>query len=158
MAETFWAFSLTTYARPGVSAACIALQDEYGADVDMALYALWCASRGHRLDADELRAMDETVAAWRDAVVRPLRQVRRALKPPPPPVPAEAAAGLRRDLLAAELEAERLQQSVMEAAAAPTGSAAPSEAAQHNLALLAGFGGIAAGAAPVAALLAAWRA
>ena len=158
MAEEFWAFSLAFYERAGVSAACIALQDLYGTDVDVVLYALWCAGRGHLLSEAELGAADAAVAGWRKSVVQPIRRARRALKPPPPGFPAEAAAGLRRDLLAAELAAERMQQGVMEARAAPTGSADPAEAARHNLAVVARAGGIPEEAAPIGALLAAWRA
>ena len=40
-AESFWSFSLTVYGRPGVEAACLELQDRFGADVNLALYCLW---------------------------------------------------------------------------------------------------------------------
>ncbi len=157
MAEAFWAFSLAVYERAGVSAACIALQDAYGADVDVLLYALWCASRGHCLDEAALRAVDAEIAAWRETVVRPIREVRRALKPPPPPFDTAAVAAVRRELLQAELHAERLQQAAMEALGAPSGTADPTEAAQHNLALLAHVACIAEDAAPLGALLQTWR-
>jgi uncharacterized protein (TIGR02444 family) len=96
MAEALWAFALDVYARPGVSAACIALQDESGADVDIVLYALWCASRGSVLDGAALEAADAVAAPWREATIRPVREVRRALKPPPgPPFDAARAESLR---------------------------------------------------------------
>jgi hypothetical protein len=92
--EEFWQFSLETYARPGVSAACIALQDTSGCDVNILLLALYAGMvLGHRLD--------------RDRVTQPLRAARRNAK-------AWAAdpevAAFRAAVQATEIEAERLAQ------------------------------------------------
>lgn len=153
-AGAFWAFSLEFYGRLGVEPACIALQDAHGADVDVVLFVLWCASRGRRLDASELGAIDAAVASWRSAVVQPVRKARRALKPAPsPPFCPDTVAALRERLLAAELEAERLQQGAMEALAPPPGNADPGQAAADNLASFARHGGIPPDAAPFASLL-----
>ena len=43
-----WAFSLRHYARPGVKASCLALQDAHGLDVNVALACLWHEHRGGR--------------------------------------------------------------------------------------------------------------
>ena len=148
-AGAFWDFSLAFYDRPGVSATCISLQDDLDADVSLVLFALWCAQRGCRLGPDDLGRVDQQVGRWRDKVVRPLRSVRRALKPPIPPVNPAATEALRQALLSAELTAERLQQDTMQAAAPPPGSADVAAAAQANLACLARYAGIAEGAAPL---------
>ncbi len=137
MPGAFWAFSMALYGQPGVSAACIALQDEHGADVDMVLFALWCATSGHALTSAEVAAVDDAVAGWRESVLQPLRAARRALKPPPAQSDAATAEALRRQLLTAELEAERLQQQIMEAYAPSPGTADPERAAQDNLARVA---------------------
>lgn len=151
---SFWAFSLAFYRYPGVSAACIALQDEHGADVDLVLFALWCAARGRRLEDAALAAVDASIAAWRRATVQPLRAVRRALKPPPgPPFDAAAAAALRGQVLALELEAERLQQGAMERQAPSAGAAVPQEAARDNLAAVARLAAIPPDAAALRTLL-----
>ena len=68
-AEAFWAFSLDFYARADVAPACIALQDKCGADVDVVLFTLWCASRGRRLQLSELAVIDAAIAWWRSEVV-----------------------------------------------------------------------------------------
>ncbi len=152
--DAFWRFSLDVYRRGGVAGACIALQDEHGADVDVLLFVLWCAARGSVLDAAGLRAIDTAVAPWRSTVVQPLRQARRALKPPPPPpFDAAAATALRERLLAAEIEAERLQQFAMQAIAPPAGDAEPSDAARRNLSLYAEHAGVPPGAPQLAVLL-----
>ena len=153
MAEAFWTFSLGFYGRPGVSAACIALQDEYGADVDLVLFALWCASLGHTLSDAEIAAVDAHIAGGRASVVQPIRAARRALKPAPDGVDASAADALRKSLLANELEAERLQQCAMAAHAPAPGTASPASAARDNLAAVARLSAIPPDAASLAALL-----
>lgn len=98
-----WDFSCALYAAPGVQGACLALQDHHGSDVNLLLLAAWLgAARGSAL-TDALLGQ-APAAAWRNEVVRPLRAARRAMDRDDP---AEAA--LRRDLLACELAAERLE-------------------------------------------------
>ncbi len=102
-ANPFWAFSLAVYGRPGVPAACVALQDRHGLDVNVLLFAAWAGMEcGVALSAERLAAVDSTIAAWRREVVRPLRAVRRRVK-------AEDD-GLYQRMKAVELEAERIQQ------------------------------------------------
>ena len=150
--EPFWDFSLAFYAKPGASAACLALQDEFGADVDMVLFALWSARRGCGLGAAELDAVDAAIAVWRQSVVQPIRAARRACRPGPPGAP-DAAEALRKQLLGAELAAERLQQGAMQALAPAPGTVDAGVAARDNLACFARQAGIPPDAAPFAALL-----
>ena len=42
----FWDYSLKTYNRPHVGKACLRLQEEAGADVNLVLLCLWLAARG----------------------------------------------------------------------------------------------------------------
>ena len=129
-----WEYSLAVYAREGVADCCLALQDEFGLDVNLLLYAAWLAQRGERLQRDHLAGLEARVARWREKVVKPLRQLRRQWRD-------ESGAGsLRRDIKALELRAERLQQDEMyafhsAAAALPQGEAS----LKLNLAQVAGF-------------------
>ncbi|CAO3406806.1 TIGR02444 family protein [Azospirillum largimobile] len=129
-ANPFWDFSLAVYGRPGVPALCLALQDRRGVDVNVLLFAAWAGMEcGVRLSGPELSRIDSAVSGWREEVVRPLRALRRRAK-------AEDDAFYRR-MKAAELEAERVQQDRLFAAAnffpRPGGSAALAAA---NMALL----------------------
>lgn len=152
--DGFWTFSVAIYDRPGVAASCLALQDEYGADVTLVLFALWCATRGCRLEPAELARAAAVVAPWRDGVVRAIRQVRRALKPPPgPPFDPAATEALRQTLLSAELAAERLQQEAMATVAPPPGALPAATAAEANLACLARQASIPAAAMPLRTLI-----
>jgi uncharacterized protein (TIGR02444 family) len=106
-----WQFSLAVYGAPGVSAACLELQERRGADVNLLLYAAFVGASGRgRLDAAELARCRAAVRPWSELVVTRLRQVRRALKQDLGAVSAAAAAALRRRLAALELEAEQLEQ------------------------------------------------
>ena len=157
MGEPFWEFSLAFYAKPGVSAACLALQDEFGADVDVVLFALWRARLGHGLSAAELDAVDGAIAAWRKSVVQPIRAARRACQPAPRgEFDSVATEALRKQLLSAELAAERLQHGAMQTLAPSPGTVAASVAAPANLACFARHAGIPPDAAPIATLLAAF--
>jgi len=129
----FWTFSLTFYGRPGVAAACLALQDEHGLDVNIVLLCCWLGWSGRgRLDKASLAAADRSVAAWRREVIWPLRAVRRALKKRPD----AAAAALRRDVQTLELHAEREAQRLLLAGLGSASPAADRHAdAAANLAL-----------------------
>lgn len=99
-----WEWVLEAYARPGVPAACLRLQDEFGQNTNLLLWAVWAEAKDPALLA---RAAD-AARAWEATAVRPLREVRRALKPPLPPVADDAREALREDVKAAELRAERV--------------------------------------------------
>ena len=112
----FWTFSLRFYAAPRVPAACLALQDGSGVDVNVLLFALYAARRGRRLRAADVARLIDALSVWKDEVVVPLRLVRRALKEPPPVIDATAGEALRNRVKAVELEAERLEQEALFAA------------------------------------------
>lgn len=109
-----WSFSLAVYAAPGVADACLTAQDDAGADVNLLLWAAWLAAQGHDLTAAELTEAIAATVPWRRDVVQPLRAIRRRLKSGPSPAPSPAAESLRAQVKSAELEAERLQQAVLQ--------------------------------------------
>ncbi|SDK01528.1 TIGR02444 family protein [Billgrantia gudaonensis] len=95
-------FALALYAREGVEAACLTLQDDAGLDVCEVLWHVWLYHHGARLigDPPELAELHR----WQREVTQPLRALRRRLK-------AQAhgdagVAGVRRDIKRAELAAE----------------------------------------------------
>ena len=72
-----WHYANAVYAREGVARACLRAQDELGADVNLLLYAAWCAQLGQSLSAADFAAAEQRCNVWRDTVVRPLRAQRR---------------------------------------------------------------------------------
>jgi uncharacterized protein (TIGR02444 family) len=107
----FWDFSVAAYGRPGVAAACLALQERYAADVNLLLFACWLGATGRgTLDKAVLRRAEAAIEAWHIEVVRVLREVRQRLKRDRYPASAGLAAPFRRRIQAAELEAEHIEQ------------------------------------------------
>ena len=131
----FWDFSLRVYGQQGVPTACLVLQDQGGADVNVALAMLYLGAEGRALSAAEVAHVDGAVAEWRREIVVPLRGVRRALKSREDD---PAVAGFRRQVKQVELESERLQQEALYLAIAGLGQEADRDvAARQNLALYA---------------------
>jgi uncharacterized protein (TIGR02444 family) len=110
--NAFWRFSLEVYAAPGVEAECLALQANHDVDVNLLLFGAWAgAERRWRLapaDADRLRG---AVGEWQEAVVKPLRSARRAIKMLG--LQNQAARDLRARIAGDELEAERIEQAML---------------------------------------------
>ncbi len=138
-AAEFWRFSLAVYGKPGVAPACLVLQDQFGRDVNLALYCCWVGASGRgRLGRAALDAADRAAAPWRHEVVEHFRAARRAIK--------EAAApdseALYAKAKAVELDAERLLQSRLAQLAPPPDQALRAterlQAAIENLTLYIG--------------------
>lgn len=102
-----WNYSVGVYGRPGVKDACLALQDQGGADVSLLLFLCWVAQSGRgRLARAEVQKAMAVVAVWRVQILTPLRRVRSRLKA----ARVSEEAPLREKLLQAELDAERIEQ------------------------------------------------
>ena len=135
--NAFWKFSLVLYGGPGVAGECLEAQDSLGVDVNVLLFCAWLAvTRGVTLTVDDLRDIDETVQAWHDNAVKPLRAARQFLKMQA----GSDAAALRTRVKGIELEAEQIEQAMLFAYAqnrwlhTGTGDVAP--ALRANVALL----------------------
>jgi uncharacterized protein (TIGR02444 family) len=109
-----WVFALELYAAPGISDACLQLQNECGVDVMMLLMTTFAAvRRGIVLTPPDIAAMDAACRDWRERIVLPLRALRTTLKSGPAPAPNEQTEKLRSGIKAAELSAERLQNEAL---------------------------------------------
>ena len=134
-----WRFSCAFYAQPGVSEALIALQDRASLDVNLVLFALWQgACRLHRLSQAELMAAEVSARPIREAIVLPLRALRRKLR-------SDRDADiqrLRERIKTLEIAAEKVvQRRLARLAGTPDGDIAPgarAAAARANLALVLG--------------------
>lgn len=147
-----WRFAVDIYGRPGVRAACLALQDRRGADVVAMLVLLHGAARGHPAPSLEvLAAALAAVAPWRRSAVLPLRAIRRDLKQamfPDDIAPGSGAAeGVRQTVAAAELAAERVELDYLArrlGTEAPGRNPAPARGGAAAMAVLALYGRAAA--------------
>lgn len=118
---SLWEWTLEAYSRPGVPEACLRLQDEFGQNTSFLLWAVWCE------EADPVVLTDAAKAAraWDELALKPIRAVRRALKAPCPPVDDRGREGLREDIKAAELRAERVLMETLESLAGESRGGAP---------------------------------
>lgn len=124
---TLWDFAVRAYAREGVAALCLRLQDEHDLDVDVLLAALWLARRGQGWDEPSLDRALEAAAPVRRRVLE-LRALRRAVGGQRELEPAwqPTYEHLKDAELAAErLELERLELALTHGALAPDPAAAP---------------------------------
>jgi len=107
---SLWEWSLEAYSLPGVPEACLNLQDEHGLNTAFLLWAVWAEGAPDSV-------LDEAVGlakSWDEAVLKPIRAVRRRLKPDFPGIDGAAREGLREDVKAAELRAERVLMEALE--------------------------------------------
>lgn len=124
-----WAFALDTYRRAGVSDACIALQEGFGADVNLLLFGCWIAvERGVVLTFEDASKAADRVAVWHEDIVCTLRAVRRRLKSGPEPAPNSDSDTLRKFVKAAELQSEHIELAWLEALAPGFTSTADTDA------------------------------
>ncbi|AOE88074.1 TIGR02444 family protein [Pseudomonas sp. TCU-HL1] len=114
MPSDLWTFALRLYTEPGVEPACLHLQ-ERGADVCLLLTACWLGRRGATFDTARLEALKQVCEPWQEQVVKPLRSLRQNWRAQAQDDPA--LAGLREQIKALELEAERKLLARLEGAA-----------------------------------------
>lgn len=106
---SLWDWALAAYAKDGVPEATLALQDEHGFNTSLLLWAAWAGP-----DAEEVANGVQTAVVWDETVLWPLRNVRRSLKASRAPFDDAAREGLREDVKAAELRAERVLMEALE--------------------------------------------
>lgn len=144
----FWTFSLDVYARAGVAEECLGLQARHGIDVNALLFCAW-AGRKALLRERQVAGIVARVEAWQQRTVLPLRTVRQALKEMV--AIGEPVTTLRKDVAAAELKAEQIEQAMLFADAAAllegAGAARAAEAVPANLACYLSHHGAAVAAA-----------
>lgn len=104
-----WRYALALYARPGVEALCLQLQEQ-GAAINRLLLACWLGQNGRMLTAERWHSLD---ADWRRNITEPLREIRyrvRALRQQQPEVDACYAALRQAELAAEQVELWQLWQ------------------------------------------------
>jgi len=107
--NAFWQFSLSIYGQADVAEECLALQETIGIDVNVLLFCAWLGTRGIVLGKEDVAATSETVEAWSENIVRPLRGVRQRMKG----LYRNAFAELRERVKTLELEAEQVEQAIL---------------------------------------------
>jgi uncharacterized protein (TIGR02444 family) len=107
MSNPLWDYSVATYRLDEVAQLCLGLQDDFGVDVNLLMYAGWLAHMERRLSGAHLTELEALIVDWRESVVKPLRLLRRQLHGRAP------AEGIRTEIKVLELRAEQQQQDMM---------------------------------------------
>jgi len=107
----FWTYSLSVYGGEGVSAACIALQDRHGLDVNLLLYCLWIGQDGGGvLESADFERLCAASADWNADVICRIRAARLAIKAGFEALPVELRDRFRKRILEIEIDGERAEQ------------------------------------------------
>jgi uncharacterized protein (TIGR02444 family) len=115
--ETFWDFSVRTYRTESVPDACLSLQNDYGADVNMLLYCCWIGAHLGKFDADLFAQASNFSTQWAGNVVIPLRSARTWMKKTGCDgeiVATDDCMQLREEIKTVEFACEKMQQQVLE--------------------------------------------
>lgn len=118
-AEDFWAYSLALYCRQPVAQACLAMQERRGADVNLILAICWLATKGYAVKTEALREAADAASPWNEAILKPLREVRRRIPTAFPETAKADQQSIKHGILSVELECERVAQQKIMAALAP---------------------------------------
>ena len=115
----FWNYSLALWGNERARTALMRIQDRNAertdVDVNILLFCVWAASTGYgELNAGEILGAISATKRWRDAVVLPLRTTRRSLTEGVDPVSPALGKGLLAAVGKAELEAEKVEQLMLE--------------------------------------------
>lgn len=108
---SLWDWASAVYARPGVTEACLTLQDKHGQSVAYLLWAAWARTT----DPTRLASAARSARAWEASTVALLRAARRNLSVRSPPVGDAGREALREQVRGVELAAERLILETLEA-------------------------------------------
>ena len=139
--ENLWQFSNRVYRKPGVDEACLRLQNETGADVNLLLFAAWYGVTRGVLNEQLIAETQRVSVMWSGAVVKPLRGARTWMKHNADDLLAELSESvqqqfrkLREQIKSTELQAEHLQQNMLLSLVESSAQAFPPEVQQQQVA------------------------
>ncbi len=117
-AYDFWGWSLAHYARPGTESLLLRLQDDFDCNVNILLWSCWCAERFDAAPEPVIRKAIDITAVWDANVTGKLREVRRYMKTTSAQQIGAGLADMRAKVKQAELDAEQVEQSLLQDLAA----------------------------------------
>ena len=80
--QSLWDFALAFYAQPQVAEICVQLQDHHRVNVCLLIGLRWLDDAEKYVSDDDLKDLHAHTQHWAQAVVVPLRSLRRLLKQP----------------------------------------------------------------------------
>lgn len=110
----FWYFSLALYGMPGIADHLLYFQDRCDADVNLMLFCCWTAHQGAGPLTDaRVQELARAMSDWQSGIIKPLRALRRILKDDSQGAPPVLSSHVRETIKQAELDAERVEQNML---------------------------------------------
>ncbi|MGI9294260.1 MAG: TIGR02444 family protein [Pseudomonadales bacterium] len=106
LAQQYWQYSLRHYASPAIADLCLSLQDNYGINVNLLLFAGFLSQCRYTLPAAKQPLLMTRVRTFDQRYLRRIRRLRRRVKTLLP----DQSPRWYADFKQLELTAERLQQ------------------------------------------------
>lgn len=107
LGKEFWQYSCALYGNKPVEVACLDLQNDFQADVNLLLFICWLTHKEYiASDKKTIKAMIEISTPWQRDVVEPLRQLRQQIGA----MQGMDAKNVKTSLLRSEQEAEKYEQ------------------------------------------------
>lgn len=112
----FWNYSIDIYQHTSIEQACLKLQEQYRADVNILLYCCWVASKNIRLDNKDITTLIKTGQPWQSNILVHIRNARHTLKSSPVVIPEDERENAGKTISQMELNAEHMEQLALEKA------------------------------------------
>lgn len=105
--EDLWNYTCNLYGEAEVEAACLSLQNNYSADVNVILFLCWLGSQEIFINNHKnLPSIVEVSRQWQKDIIEPLRHLRKQIGA----MQGLDAKKVKSSLLRSELEAEKSEQ------------------------------------------------
>lgn len=114
----FWNYSTQIWSLPEVETNCLALQNDFDANINMLFYCCWIGSKKLNLSDDDLRILLDTIQPWQ-TIIKPLRESRRMMQQQAIAMPADLKDNTINNMSEMELNAEHMAQLALEKALKP---------------------------------------
>ncbi len=109
-----WSFSDQIYKLPEVEGACLKLQNNFDADINIIMYCLWIADKGIKLNQEDAIVLIQTTLPWQKTILKPLRDARKMMKQHIIAMPTDLLDQTITNLSEMELNAEHMSQMALE--------------------------------------------
>ncbi|MDC7677424.1 TIGR02444 family protein [Asticcacaulis machinosus] len=111
---SFWDWAVAAYGGDGVAAQCLSLQDDHDQCVPLLLWAVWTGVSGVKLTEDMVEEGADMARSWNDAVISPLRILRKRLRKPLSDIDDLARERIAAQVKSVELNSERELMTALE--------------------------------------------
>ena len=112
----FWSYSTRIYQITEIEKACLNLQNQFHADVNILLYCCWIAEKQIELSEKDIDTLIKISQPWQKNILIHLRAARSTLKTSTVVIPDEQRKEAHQNICEMELNAEHMAQLALEKA------------------------------------------